>query len=32
MKKRILTIMLLGCLAFTACGKETEAEDVQAEA
>lgn len=31
MKKRILALMLLGCLAFTACGKKEETESVQAD-
>lgn len=32
MKKKIITFILLGCLAFSACGKEADTKDVQAEA
>lgn len=32
MKKRILTLLLLGCLALSACGKDTETKDTQADA
>lgn len=32
MKKKIIAFILLGCLAFSACGKEADTQDVQAEA